>query len=43
MKINYFSDIHLEFGSLALPDNNADIVIAAGDIGVYDQAIEWLL
>lgn len=43
MRINYFSDIHLEFGALALPDNNADIVIAAGDIGVYDQAIEWLL
>lgn len=42
MRINYFSDIHLEFGSLGLPDNNADIIIAAGDIGVYDQAIEWL-
>jgi predicted phosphodiesterase len=43
MRINYFSDIHLEFGSLGLPDNNADIIIAAGDIGVYDQGIEWLL
>ena len=43
MRINYFSDIHLEFGSLGLPDNNADIIIAAGDIGVYDQAIEWLI
>ena len=43
MHINYFSDIHLEFGSLGLADNNAEIIIAAGDIGVYDQAIEWLI
>ena len=42
MRINYFSDIHLEFGSCAVPDTNADIVIAAGDIGVYDQGIAWL-
>lgn len=40
MRISYFSDIHLEFGSLTIPDNNADIIIAAGDIGVYDQAIK---
>ncbi len=43
MRINYFSDIHLEFGSLKRPDNNAEIIIAAGDIGIYDQGIEWLL
>ncbi|RLA24604.1 MAG: metallophosphoesterase [Gammaproteobacteria bacterium] len=43
MRINYFSDIHLEFGPSGIPDNNADIIIAAGDIGVYDQAIEWLI
>ena len=43
MIINYFSDIHLEFGSLDLADNNAEIIIAAGDIGIYDQAIEWLI
>lgn len=42
MRINYFSDIHLEFGRCAVPDANADIVIAAGDIGVYDQGIAWL-
>jgi predicted phosphodiesterase len=42
MRINYFSDIHLEFGSSILPENNADIVIAAGDIGPNLQGLEWL-
>ncbi len=42
MRINYFSDIHLEFGPLEVPDNDADIVIAAGDIGIYKQGLEWL-
>lgn len=43
MRINYFSDIHLEFGPAGMPANNADIIVAAGDIGIYDQAIEWLI
>lgn len=42
MRINYFSDIHLEFGVLRAPVNNADIIIAAGDIGIYTQGLEWL-
>ena len=42
MRINYFSDLHLEFGEQALPKTNADIVIAAGDIGVFNQGVEWL-
>lgn len=42
MRINYFSDIHLEFGSCPVPDTDAEIVIAAGDIGVYDQGVAWL-
>ena len=42
MRINYFSDIHLEFGSLPIPRTDADIIIAAGDIGIYKQGIEWL-
>lgn len=42
MRINYFSDIHLEFGPLQAPDIDADIIIAAGDIGVQDQGIDWL-
>lgn len=42
MRINYFSDVHLEFGEQALPQTDADIVIAAGDIGVFLQGVEWL-
>jgi predicted phosphodiesterase len=42
VRINYFSDIHLEFGRLELPETNADIVIAAGDIGVGRQGVNWL-
>ncbi len=42
MRINYFSDIHLEFGSQILPDNDADIIVAAGDIGIFKQGIDWL-
>lgn len=42
MRINYFSDIHLEFGPLQPPNNDADIVIAAGDIGIGRQGVDWL-
>ncbi len=42
MRINYFSDVHLEFGEQSLPETDADIVVAAGDIGVFDQGIAWL-
>lgn len=42
MRINFFSDIHLEFGELGKPDNDADLIVAAGDIGVYTQGVEWL-
>ncbi len=42
MKINYFSDVHLEFGSLQTPSNDADIIIAAGDIGLNKQGVDWL-
>ena len=42
MRINYFSDIHLEFGPLEVPENEADVIIAAGDIGIYNQGLEWL-
>ena len=42
MRINYFSDIHLEFGRLPLPKTDADLVIAAGDIGIGRQGINWL-
>lgn len=42
MRINYFSDVHLEFGEQSLPETDADIVIAAGDIGVSNQGVAWL-
>ncbi len=42
MRINYFSDVHLEFGPQASPDNDADIIVAAGDIGIFKQGIDWL-
>ena len=42
MRINYFSDIHLEFGALEPPENDSDIIIAAGDIGIYKQGVDWL-
>jgi Icc-related predicted phosphoesterase len=42
VRINFFSDVHLEFGELGLPENDADLIIAAGDIGVFTQGVEWL-
>lgn len=42
MRINYFSDVHLEFGPQEAPDNDADIIVAAGDIGIFKQGIDWL-
>lgn len=42
MKINYFSDTHLEFGGLAAPDTDADIIVAAGDIGIGTIGVDWL-
>ncbi|MGZ5615443.1 MAG: metallophosphoesterase [Methylobacter sp.] len=42
MRINYFSDIHLEFELLKTPNNDADIVVAAGDIGIGTQGVDWL-
>jgi predicted phosphodiesterase len=42
VRINYFSDIHLEFGLLKAPDNDADLIVAAGDIGIGTQGLEWL-
>ena len=43
MRINYFSDVHLEFGEQDLPETDADIIVAAGDIGIFNQGLDWLL
>lgn len=42
MRINYFSDLHLELGEQNPPQTDADIIVAAGDIGVFKQGLEWL-
>jgi len=42
MRIQYFSDIHLEFGEFELPATNADVIVAAGDIGVGTDGVNWL-
>lgn len=42
MRIQFFSDIHLEFGSFAVPPADAHVIVAAGDIGVGLAAVPWL-
>ena len=42
MKIQYFSDIHLEFGPCNLDLTDADVVVAAGDISIGTTGLEWL-
>ncbi|GAB6067106.1 metallophosphoesterase family protein [Methylothermus subterraneus] len=42
MRIQYFSDLHLEFGDFQLPEVDADVVVAAGDIGIGLQGLNWL-
>lgn len=42
MKIQYFSDVHLEFGQAELPVTEADVIVAAGDVGVGAGGVEWL-
>lgn len=42
MLIQFFSDIHLEFGPVEIPDTPADVIVAAGDIGLGVQGLEWL-
>ncbi len=42
MNIQVISDIHLEFGSFDLPYEDCDMLIAAGDIGVGTEGLEWL-
>jgi predicted phosphodiesterase len=41
MKLNVLSDLHLSLGALAMPANDADAVILAGDIARPKEAIAW--
>ena len=43
MKINVLSDLHLGFGEMDRPLNDADLVVLAGDIGPPRQAVAWAL
>ena len=41
MKLNVLSDLHLTLGVLAIPENDADVVILAGDLARPKEAIAW--
>jgi predicted phosphodiesterase len=41
MIVNVLSDLHLSLGALAIPRNDADAVILAGDIARPKEAIAW--
>lgn len=41
MKLNILSDLHLGMGDLAVPDNDADLVVLAGDIARPAEAVAW--
>ncbi len=41
MRLNVLSDLHLSRGPLAIPQNDADVVVLAGDIARPQEAIEW--
>lgn len=41
MKLNILSDLHLSLGVLPPPENDADIVVLAGDIARPKEAIAW--
>jgi Icc-related predicted phosphoesterase len=42
MNIQFFSDVHLEFGALDVPQTRADVIVAAGDIDLGARAVPWL-
>jgi predicted phosphodiesterase len=41
MRLNVLSDLHLSLGPLAIPANDADAVVLAGDIARPKEAIAW--
>ncbi|MEP6656271.1 MAG: metallophosphoesterase [Betaproteobacteria bacterium] len=41
MKLNILSDLHLSLGALERPENDADVIILAGDIARPREAIAW--
>ena len=43
MKLNILSDLHLGFGAMDRPINDAEMVVLAGDISRPREAISWAL
>ena len=43
MKLNILSDLHLGFGPMDRPQNDADVVVLAGDISRLREAAAWAL
>jgi predicted phosphohydrolase len=43
MKLNILSDLHLGFGAMDRPVNDADVVVLAGDIARPREAVAWAL
>lgn len=43
MKLNILSDLHLGFGAFDRPENDADVVVLAGDISRPREAVAWAL
>jgi predicted phosphodiesterase len=41
MKLNILSDLHLGFGAMPHPSNEADVVVLAGDIARPREAVAW--
>ena len=41
MKINYVSDLHLEFGPMEIEPNAGDVLVLAGDIDIKCQ-VDWI-
>lgn len=42
MNIQVISDVHLEFGNFDLSYEKCDLLVAAGDVGVGTEGMEWL-
>jgi predicted phosphodiesterase len=43
MRLQILSDLHLEFGTISIPETVADVVVLAGDIHVGREGLRWAL
>lgn len=42
MKLHILNDLHIEFGGFKIPENDADVIVLAGDIGVGTEGLAWI-